>query len=272
MGDNFLLMPLAYQYAKQHNTKVDICVNSYNKNILSLLNAQSWIGNAYVDDRVNKIQVDHLWRKETPPNDPEAIRYFNDRYDKVFNLGYRMPPFNESNLTLASVYDIPIDTTNLLAESCIEGELKPIKNLAVIAEGSREKCNDAVIETLYSIIDNVKHRFEKIIIPTIRSTEEVEDYYKRIPYTHIENNDCDFLKLSQIMRDCLVISSYSSPGCLAYAMKVPYICVLGYEWQILDHWKPGNKHYKHNYILEAEDSDGLQNAIEEIMDDQSIVS
>lgn len=272
MGDNFILIPIAYQYAKQHNTKIDICVNEYNKNILSLLNSQSWVNKAYADNRVNGVQVDHAWRKETPPNKLEDINYFTDQCDTVYNLGYKEPPFNKSNLTLASVYDIPIDTTNLLTESCIEGAIYPPKNLAVIAEGTRDKCNDAVIETLYPIIDNVKHKFKDILIPTIRSTKEVEEYYERIPYTKIENNNCDYLKLSNIMRDSIVVTSYSSPACLAYAMKVPLISIIGYEWQILDHWKPGNKHYKHCYILEAEDSEGLQNAIEEIMNDTNIAN
>jgi hypothetical protein len=248
VGDNIGKIPICYQYAKQYNTKVDICLDPPSLGVLNLLKREPWVEKAFISEGVTD------YGQGGQPIDFGRDQEFRQLYKNVYHLGYRSYPM--SNMTICSVNDTPIDTTNLVCEKALCVETSPPKKIVISAESNRHHSNINVIRTIYPIWDWMTQRFDVTFI----TTGKYDYYYSSFQDAKLFNDNREMGLTADLMSDAFVISTYSAMAVLAYILKRPVITLLSVH-PGLPHFDRRISHYGDDTYCMENDSLTLQGHI-----------
>lgn len=257
IGDNFMRLPIAYQYAKQNNVKVDLCIDEKSVPMASLLQQQPWVNKIIISNGIDNYNLGGQ------PFDFGKTNEFKIYYEHVYNLG-----FNPSqapiigNLTLESLSGskCPIDAHDILISPSIGFKQKPIKDLCIHLESSHAPRSIEAFEILRKSIDTLLAMFENIYI--ISSSEEY-DYTEFTKYSKVKifNDNGDMSKTVELLSGSILIGTYSSMWTLANCMKIKQV-IIGNNW---DSCCNNKKSYEDEMWVKSGSSDDLLKQVHDLL-------
>ncbi len=255
VGDNLGRIPIAYQYSKQFNTKVDVALDLMSDGVLNLIKSEPWIENAFLAHGV------HDYGMGGQPWDFGRTHEWLQSYKQIFHLGYVNFPFG--NITLSSINATPINRESLLTEPSLSIPYKGPKNLVISTESNREQTNINCVHTVSLALPQLRNHFEKVIFITDGNHDY---YYKDVNLLDAEffNDNKDMRQTAELMSESIVLTTYSSMSMLAYLQKTPQVVLLpGYA--VLPHYDCRQSYYVKDTWAGEGDPNSIIPAIEGLL-------
>lgn len=242
--DNLMRLPVAYQYSRQHDTKIDICLDKNSELLASVLKNQDWIENILIEDGIKNYNFGGQ------PIDFGKHEEFSKKYNNVFHLGYRPKMAPDDNLTISAAGQArcPIDLKPLLSEACIATKIKPTKFLCIHLNANDAELNKDVFDTLMPILPKVRKYFEKIYVIGGSANE-----FTLPDYIEIFNDGGDLNRAVSILSESILVGPYGSMWALANCIKSYQIVVANIDNPICH----GKKSYDQEVWVSSGDTQTL---------------
>jgi hypothetical protein len=234
VGDNLCRLPIAYQYAKQHDCRVDICLDWGSAGVARLLAEEPWVDQAFCTDGVIHYQ------QGGQPIDFGKGPAFWRQWTQVYHLGYRGYPVG--NLTAAAVNDTPIDLVGLITEPCLRFVRRSARNILLHAESSRRAEDEFTAAMLADVLDAGGIPFETLVIAHHETAPEHPMYARLRRHPHRFVACPELADIATLAEEAVTFTTFSAASCLAYAAKLPVVVACaGETWLV--HYDAGRSHY-----------------------------
>lgn len=254
VGDNLCKLPIAYQYAKAYNTKVDIVLDLQSQGVLNLIKDEPWVDIAWLSEGITSYYMGGQ------PFNFGRDGIWGATYQHVFHLGYRNFPCG--NLTVCS-NNYNFNFPNLLTENCLRFNHINTNNLLLQAESSRPYADQVTIEALLKVLPNVRNKFDKFYISIYKDEESKYDSLREYNPTFIRSGP-NLSEVLELAKDCITVTTYSAVACLCYIAKYPMVTIIENGAGGLQHFVPGVSYYGKDITVDYNDVLGLESAINQL--------
>jgi ADP-heptose:LPS heptosyltransferase len=255
LGDNIFRIPVAYQYAKQFNTKVDICLDHGSAVLSSLLLAQPWVDKVFSVDGI----VEYGWGGQPWNFGDHNHMEFRKMYKNVYHLGYKRGiPLDNTTLTTAAYEQsgCPINPEALLSECCLTYSPKKIKNLCIHIDASELPRKAESKGTILPEFKRTIEPYENVYFIGPCKDRSYYDEFMIDPKVKFFDDGGDLNKVVELFETSVLCGTYSSMWALGSLVKMPQVVVMQ-----MTPYNLSKKSYDQEVYVQAGDSGLLSSMV-----------
>lgn len=256
LGDNIFRLPVAYQYAKQNNTKVDICLDHGSRVLGPLIMTQPWVENVFSADGI----VEYGWGGQPWNFGDSKHDEFRRMYPNVYHLGYKRG-IPLGNLTMGAMQqsECIIDVSTLLTEPCLRFSKKPINNLCVHIEASEPWRAHESRATLLPCFEQLVKMFDTVKFIGLCRDKTFYNEFMISDKVSFFDDGGDLNRIVELYETSMLCGTNSSMWALANCVKIPQAVIVPRI-----PYNTTKKSYEKEIYVDPGNSDGLLTAISEL--------